>query len=347
MLLIEMNPLFTISKKPEMKKQIMFLLTIFFFCSIVNAQNFSVEPFAHTFSIVARDSVTGEMGVAVQSHAFSVGTVVSWGEAGVGVVATQSLVNRGFGPNGLKLLKIGKSPAEVIKILTETDSGREGRQIGVLDMQGRTASYTGKKCIDEAGHIAEKNFSVQANMMLNNKVVPAMAKAFKETKGALAERMIAALEAGQNAGGDVRGQQSAAILVVKPVATGRIWEDRYIDLRVEDNPEPIKELKRLLQIFRGYEHANEGDVAIERNNRLLEAKEFGIAETMIPKDGEIKFWHAVTLVNKGRTEEALPLFKTIFEMDSNWALLVPRCRKADLLTCDDETEKKILGLKNK
>ena len=233
-----------------MKTHALFLLIVFCSCQLTMAQNYSADPFAHTFSIVARDSVTGEMGVAVQSHAFSVGSVVSWGEAGVGVVATQSFVNRAFGPDGLKLLKAGKSPQEVITILTEADSGRDVRQIGVLDMKGRTASYTGKKCIQPAGNIAENNFSVQANLMLNDQVWPAMAKAFKETTGALPERMIAALEAAQQAGGDVRGKQSAAILIVNPVATGKIWIDRPIDLRVEDNPEPIKELKRLVQMAR-------------------------------------------------------------------------------------------------
>jgi uncharacterized Ntn-hydrolase superfamily protein len=330
-----------------MKKLIIFLLTAFYFCNSSMAQNFSDEPFAHTFSIVARDSVTGEMGVAVQSHAFSVGTVVTWGDAGVGVVATQATVKRTFGPDGLKLLKEGKSPEEVVKILTEADSGRDNRQLGVLDMQGRTASYTGNKCIAFAGNIAENNFAVQANMMLNDKVVPAMTKAFKETKGALAERMIAAMEAGQNAGGDVRGQQSAAILIVNPVATGLIWKDRNIDLRVEDNPEPIKELKRLLQVFRAWEHANAGDEATEKNDLITEAKEYGIVETLIPNNAEIKFWHAVTLVNNHKTKEALPLFKTVFEMDNNWLLLFSRLRKADILTCDAETEKIILSLTNK
>ncbi len=330
-----------------MEKQILFLLTAFYFCNNVKAQNFSGEPFAHTFSIVARDSVTGEMGVAVQSHAFSSGTVVTWGEAGVGVVATQATVKRTFGPDGLKLLKEGKSPEEIVKILTEADSGRDNRQLGILDMQGRTASYTGKKCIAFAGNIAENNFAVQANMMLNDKVVPAMTKAFKETKGALAERLISAMEAGQNAGGDVRGQQSAAILIVKPVATGRIWEDRSIDLRVEDNPEPIKELKRLLQIVRAYEHADASDAAVAKNDMLTATKEYEITQTLLPKNAEIIFWHAVALVNNHKTNEALPLFKTVFEMDNNWLLLFSRLRKADELTCDAETEKIILNMKIK
>ena len=330
-----------------MKKQTIFLLATLIFCCTVMAQNFCTDPFAHTFSIVARDSVIGEMGVAVQTHAFSVGTAVIWGEAGVGVIATQASTKIAFGPDGLKLLKEGKLPEEVVKILTEADSGRNNRQLGVLDMQGLTASYTGKKCIAFAGNIAEKNFSVQANMMLNDKVIPAMAKAFKESKGALAERLILALEAGQNAGGDARGKQSAAILIVKPVASGRIWEDRYIDLRVDDNPEPIKELKRLLQVFRANEHASKGDEAIEKKDWTTAAKEYEIAQKLVPKDVEMKFWYAISLVNNGKKEEALPLFKTVFELNSNWILLIPRLRKVDVLTCNDETEKLILSVQNK
>jgi uncharacterized Ntn-hydrolase superfamily protein len=328
-----------------MKTKINLLIFSFLFSLCVQAQEFYSDPFAHTFSIVARDSVTGEMGIAVQSHWFSVGSIVGWGEAGVGVIATQSFVNPAYGPDGLKLLKEGKSPEEVVKVLTEADSGREVRQLAVLDTKGRTASFTGKKCIQPAGNIAEKNFSVQANLMLNDKVWPAMDKAFKETKGQLAERMIAALEAGQAAGGDIRGKQSASILIVKATPTGKIWEDREIDLRVEDNPEPIPELKRLLKLYRAYQHMNEGDLFTEKNDMTNAMKEYGAAETMCPENVEMKFWHAVTMVNKGNLVAALPLFKEVFAKDKNWLLLIPRLRKAEQLNCDDETEKKILSLK--
>lgn len=319
------------------------LLLVFCLISLCSAaQQFYADPFAHTFSIVARDSVTGEMGVAVQSHWFSVGSLVGWGEAGVGVVATQSFVNPAYGPDGLKLLKEGKSPEEIISILTAADSGRDVRQLAVIDTKGRSASYTGKKCIQPAGNIAERNFSVQANLMLNDKVWPAMAKAFKETKAPLAERMVAALEAGQDAGGDIRGKQSASILIVKGTATGKIWEDREIDLRVEDNAEPISELKRLLKLFRAYEHMNAGDLFTEKNDMPNAMKEYAAAETMYPENAEMKFWHAVTMVNKGKTDEAIPLFKEVFLKDPNWKLLIPRLRKADQLSCDDANEKKIL-----
>src|SRR5690606_30805682 len=205
-------------------------LVIFLFCflMLIVSENFSQvymmnNPLAHTFSIVARDESTGEMGVAVQSHWFSVGSVVSWGEAGVGVIATQSFANVSFGQRGLELLKSGLSPQQTLDSLLADDEGRDYRQVAILDKMGRVAAYTGTKCIKDAGHIIGENFSVQANLMLNDKVWPAMAEAFKNIKGKLAERMLAALEAAQQAGGDIRGKQSAAILIVKGESTGKIW----------------------------------------------------------------------------------------------------------------------------
>ncbi len=310
---------------------------------IILSQN--IKPagdLVHTYSIVARDSVTGEMGVAVQSHWFSVGSLVAWGEAGVGVVATQSFINPSFGPRGLALLKQGLSPEQVVKYLTESDDGRDVRQLAILDSKGRVAAYTGKNCIPEAGHITGKNFSVQANLMLKNTVWKAMADAFENTKAPLAERMIAALEAAQNEGGDIRGKQSAAILVVKGKSTGKVWEDRLIDLRVEDNPEPVKELKRLLKIHRAYEHMNNGDHAVETGNMELAMKEYSKAEEMFPGNEEMKFWHAVTLVNINKIDEALPLFKQVFAKNKNWKTLLPRLTKTGLLNAGKKVVSKIL-----
>ncbi len=310
---------------------------------IIFSQN--IKPagdLVHTYSIVARDSVTGEMGVAVQSHWFSVGSLVAWGEAGVGVVATQSFINPSFGPRGLALLKQGLSPEQVVKYLTESDDGRDVRQLAILDSKGRVAAYTGKNCIPEAGHITGKNFSVQANLMLKNTVWKAMADAFENTKAPLAERMIAALEAAQNEGGDIRGKQSAAILVVKGKSTGKVWEDRLIDLRVEDNPEPVKELKRLLKIHRAYEHMNNGDHAVETGNMELAMKEYSKAEEMFPGNEEMKFWHAVTLVNINKIDEALPLFKQVFAKNKNWKTLLPRLTKTGLLNAGKKVVSKIL-----
>ncbi|MBS1518135.1 MAG: DUF1028 domain-containing protein [Bacteroidetes bacterium] len=309
------------------------------------SQNMYREKLAHTFSIVARDPVTGEMGVAVQSHWFSVGSIVSWGEAGVGVVATQSFVNPSFGVRGLELLNAGRSPQEVVDELISSDEGRDVRQLAVLDTKGRSASYTGKNCIPEAGNIAKENFSVQANMMLTDKVWSAMSEAFENSSGPLAERLITALEAGQNAGGDIRGKQSACLLIVNGESTGKVWEDRKIDLRVEDNPEPITELKRLLKVYRAYEHMNRGDLAVEMQDMDLAMKEYSAAEEMFPDNLEMKFWHAVTLANTGKTDESLPLFTEVFKGDENWRILFSRLKGAGLLTISGEEIKKITDLR--
>jgi uncharacterized Ntn-hydrolase superfamily protein len=275
------------------------------------------------------------MGVAVQSHWFSVGSIVSWGEAGVGVVATQSFVNPSFGILGLELLKAGKSPQEAVDNLISSDEGRDVRQLAILDSKGRTAVYTGKNCIPDAGDINKENYSVQANLMLNDKVWPAMSKAFEESTGSLPERMITALEAAQNVGGDIRGKQSASMLVVKGVSTGKVWEDRTIDLRVEDHTEPIQELKRLLKVYRAYEHMNKGDLAIEKKDMELAMKEYSAAEEMFPENVEMKFWHAVSLANNNKLEEALPMLKDVFSKDMNWKTLIERLPKAGLLKVED------------
>lgn len=301
------------------------------------------SPFVSTYSIVARDSVTGEMGVAVQSHWFNVGAIVGWGEAGVGVIATQSFVNVSFGIRGLELLKQGKSPREVVDELIAGDESRDFRQLAVLDAKGRTASYTGKKCIDGAGNIAGKNYSVQANLMLNAQVWGAMEKAFLETTGPLAERMIASLEAAQEVGGDIRGMQSASIMIFNVNSTGEPWKDKLIDLRVEDHPSPVAELKRLLKVQRAYDHMNAGDFAVEKGDMPLAMDEYNAAMVMFPDNLEMKYWTAVTLANNKRLDEALPLFKEVFEKDKNWLELTPRLPKSDLLNVSKEELEKIIG----
>lgn len=297
---------------------------------------FGSEPLAHTYSIVARDSETGEMGVAVQSHWFSVGSIVAWGEAGVGVVATQSFVNPSFGPRGLDLLKKGMTAQEVVELLISTDEGRDVRQLAIVDSKGNSFAYTGSKCISEAGHFVGNGYSVQANMMLNNTVWNAMSKAFENTKAPLAERLIAALEAAQNEGGDIRGEQSACLLVVRGDATGNLWEDRLIDLRVEDNPDPVNEIKRLLKVYRAYEHMNKGDLAVEKNDMNLAMDEYNAAMEMFPENLEMKYWTAVTLANTGQIEKSLPMFKEIFSKDSNWKELTKRLPPVGLLTVDEK-----------
>ncbi|MCX7797592.1 MAG: DUF1028 domain-containing protein [Melioribacter sp.] len=319
-----------------MRITITILIIIFFFSNNYSQGFYSNNPLTHTYSIVAYDSTTGEIGVAVQSHWFSVGTVVCWGEAGVGVIATQSFVNVSFGPRGLELLKKGLTPQQVVEELLASDEGRDYRQLAVLDAKGNAFAFTGKNCIQPAGHITERGFSVQANLMSNDKVWPAMAEAFKNSKGPLAERMLEALEAAENAGGDIRGKQSAALLVFSGKPTGKIWEDKLVDLRVDDNPEPLKELRRLLRVHRAYEHMNKGDLAVEKNDMETAMKEYSAAMEMFPDNLEMKFWTAVTLANNGRLKEALPMFKEVFSKEKNWKILTPRLIPSGLLKVKKE-----------
>ena len=299
---------------------------------------------AHTFSIVARDPESGEMGVAVQSHWFSVGALVTWAEAGVGAVATQALVEVSYGPLGLALMRAGKSAPEALAALLAADEGHDLRQVAMVDVQGRVAVHTGARCIADAGHEMGEGFSVQANMMANPDVWPAMAHAYREAEGDLAGRMLAALEAGQAAGGDIRGQQSAAILIVKPVSTGQPWADTVMELRVEDHPEPIRELRRLVDLHRAYQHMNQGDELMGDGQTEEALREYRAAAGMAPEIKEMPFWHAVTLADIGRVDEALPIFRDVFAKNADWAKLVSRLPKAGLLRDDPEMMQRILAL---
>ncbi|UYZ60370.1 DUF1028 domain-containing protein [Hymenobacter latericus] len=304
------------------------------------------EPFAHTYSIVARDPKTGDLAVAVQSHWFSVGTAVSWAEAGVGAVATQSFTNKSFGMRGLALLKSGKTAQQALDELLSTDEGRDVRQVAIVDNKGNVATHTGKKCVDMAGHQQGKQFSVQANMMLSDKVWPAMAKAFEQSEGQpLAERMLAALDAAQAQGGDIRGRQSAALLVVRGQASQTPWDDRLVDLRVDDNPEPLKELRRLLRLQRAYDHMNAGDLAVEKNDMPTAVREYQTAEQAFPQNLEMRYWHAITLANKGQVAEAKKMLQPIFKQDANWRTLTERLPKVGLLTVSAQELQQILRLK--
>ncbi len=301
-----------------MKPLSFFLLSFLSISSLAQSQR-PADPLAHTFSIVARDEKTGEMAIAVQSNWFSVGTVVAWGEAGVGVVATQSFVNKSFGMRGLDLLKQGKSPQESLDQLLSDDTGKEFRQVAILDTQGRVTSFTGKNCIQSASHSNGKNFSVQANMMLNDQVVPAMEKTWNTSAHLpLAERMVEVLKAAQQAGGDIRGKQSAALLVVASKSTGAPWDDRLIDLRVDDAPDPITEIERLLKVFRAYEHMNKGDLYVEENQMQKAMSEYNQATKMFPDNLEMQYWTAITLANNKEISKASVMLQRIYQKDSNW-----------------------------
>ena len=313
----------------------------------------------NTYSIVARDAATGQIGVAVQSHWFAVGQIVPWAEAGVGAVATQSFVDPSYGKLGLDLMRAGKSAPDALRALLGGDASCEVRQVAMIDPSGAVATFTGARDIVAAGGIAGqsapaanvscgsaggalsigKDFAVQANLMENDKVWPAMARAYTESKGDLAERMLAALEAAQSVGGDIRGKQSAALVVVNAKSTGRSWQDRLFDVRVDDAPDPLAELRRLVAVHRAYNHMNAGDLAVEHKDHEGALREYGAAEELAAKTpgipqsrlAEMTYWHAVALVNMNRLDEALPLFARAYRLHPPWRELTPRLVKAGLL----------------
>lgn len=289
----------------------------------------------HTYSIVARDPESGQLGVAVQSHWFSVGSLVPWAQAGVGAIATQSFIEVRYGTSGLDLMASGLSAQRTLDALLAADANPGVRQVAMIDSNGRVAAHTGENCIQYAGHLMGENFSVQSNLMVRPGVPQAMAEAFQQATGPLAARLLTALEAAQETGGDLRGKQSAAILVVSGTTSGRPWEDRLVDLHVEDNPQPLKELKRLLVLNTAYEHMNQGDHALESGDIDGALEEYGQAEALQPDNLEMKFWHAVSLLNAGRVDEAVPVFTGIFRSDKRWRELLPRLVQAGLLDADE------------
>jgi uncharacterized Ntn-hydrolase superfamily protein len=297
----------------------------------------------HTYSCVGRDPDTGEMGVAVQSHYFTVGPVVPWAEAGVGVVATQSLVDVSYGPLGLQLMKEGKTAQEALQALLSVDKGKEGRQVAMIDVKGNVAVHTGPKSIAAAGHQSGANYSCQANLMANEKVWPAMAKAFENTKGELADRLLAAMDAAQEVGGDIRGQQSAAIIVVAGKKTGNFFTDRLVDLRVDDNPKPLQEMRRLLNIHKAYRHLSKADEFIEKKDVASAKKEYDAAIALYPDNLELPFWYALGIYKAGNQQEALEIFRNIFAKEPAWYEVIDRLPASDLLPAADVPKIKAVG----
>jgi uncharacterized Ntn-hydrolase superfamily protein len=300
------------------------------------AEPTSKRPVA-TYSIVARDADTGELGVAVQSHWFSVGAVVPWAEAGVGAVATQSFVQPAYGPLGLELMRLGRSAPEALKALVSTDAQQAVRQVAMIDAQGRVAAHTGTRAISAAGHRLGDASSTQANLMQNPTVWRAMAEAFEAAEGDLAERLLVALEAAEREGGDLRGRQSAALLVVAGENSGRPWQDRRFDLRVEDHPTPVAELRRLVQLQRAYHSLNEGDEWVATGDVDKAMQAYHHALSLVPDEatnGEAAFWVGVTLASAGRVDEAELYLVRAYAQDPHWAELVPRLPASELLPDD-------------
>ncbi len=278
----------------------------------------------HTYSIVARDPRTGQLGVAVQSHYFCVGGVVTWAEAGVGAVATQAMVDPSYGPRGLELMREGKSAPDALAALVAADPGRDVRQVAMVDSEGHAGAYTGSSAIAEAGHLVGEGFSVQANMMLRNTVWAAMAEAFRSTKGELVDRLLAALEAAEAEGGDIRGRQSAALLVVEAKSSGRPWYDKVFDIRVDDAPEPLIELRRLADVSRAYAHLRQAQTALARGDSHAMNTEFERAAHLSGDNPEMRFWQAIALMSSNRIDDGLAMLGKIVARDANWRELALR-----------------------
>ena len=274
-----------------------------------------------TYSIVARDPESGALGVAVQSHWFSVGSVVSWARAGVGAVATQSIAEPAYGPDALDLLAEGVSPQDALDRLKGEDERQVFRQVAVIDAHGRVATHTGSSCMAYAGHESGEGYSVQANMMASAEVWPAMARAYEASSGPLARRLIAALRAAEGAGGDVRGRQSAAIVVAPP--EGEPWR-LTVDLRVEDHPEPLDEIERLLDLADAYRLASEADELVGQGRHDEAAERYVRAAELAPGNHELIFWAGLSAAEGGDMATALERVRAAIAIQPGWAELLER-----------------------
>ena len=283
------------------------------------------------------------MGVAVQSHWFSVGSVVPWGEPGVGVVATQAFVEPSYGPKGLWLMRRGSGPGDALRHLLRADKRADVRQVAMVDVKGRVAAHTGSKCLPHAGDIQGRGFTVQANLMSNDHVWPAMASAFSRSRGPLLERLLLALEAAEKAGGDIRGRQSAAVLMVSATRPRQSWRGRLVDLRVEDHPRPLKELRRIVRLSQAYDHANKGDDLVSEKRFSDAMKEYALAAKGAPEIEELRFWQGVTLLDKGRLKQALPLLVGAFRARRQWREVFASLPSYGLLHAEERVVRSILA----
>ncbi|HLB34965.1 MAG TPA: DUF1028 domain-containing protein [Gemmatimonadales bacterium] len=298
----------------------------------------------NTYSIIAVDSATGQIGAAVQSHWFSVGSMVTWAEPGVGAVATQSFVDPSYGPRGLYLMRSGVPAPEALAALLRADPDSHVRQVAMIDAAGRVAAHTGSRNIPAAGQHVGRRYSVQANLMRTDRVWPAMARAFETASGDLPARLLAALDAAQAAGGDIRGRQSAALVVVSGDRSAKPWE-KIFDLRVEDHPDPVGELRRLVTVARAYRAATDGDnyVTAGRIDSALIA--YRRASEFLPDsatNGELAYWVGVTLADQGKVDESIPWFRRSFRLDQSWVELLWRLPGVGLLKADSTTLARIV-----
>jgi uncharacterized Ntn-hydrolase superfamily protein len=274
-----------------------------------------------TYSILARDQQTGELGVAVQSHWFSVGPIVPWGAPGVGVVATQANAEVSYGPRALERLEAGLSAQEALDQLLAEDPQASTRQVAVMDVRGQAAAYTGVDCMPYAGHLVGDGVCAQANIMASREVWPAMVEAFAGASGPLADRLLEALEAAERAGGDLRGRQSAALLVVG--AEGPRFK-ALVSLRVEDHPEPLIELRRLLSVHRAYRLAGEADQLVGQGRHGQAAGLYSQASQLVPDNHELRFWAGLGAADAGDLDLAVAEVRAAIQAHPPWRELLGR-----------------------
>jgi uncharacterized Ntn-hydrolase superfamily protein len=295
-----------------------------------------------TYSIVARDPDTGALGVAVQSHFFGVGSLVAWAEPGVGAVATQSVVEPAYGPRGLELMRKGASAPEALHRTLADDAHEPHRQLAMVDRWGRVAVHTGGSCIREAGHRVGEQMTAQANLMRRETVWGAMEAAYRSTEGDLADRLLAALDAAEAEGGDLRGRQSAALRVVAAKDSGSPLADVAFDLRVEDHPEPLAELRRLVEAKRAYDRVDAGDELAAAGDSEGALAQYAAAHAALPENEELAFWHGVALARVGREDEARDLIRPALNADDGWGELLRRLPAAGLLPDEPELLARLL-----
>jgi uncharacterized Ntn-hydrolase superfamily protein len=274
-----------------------------------------------TYSIVARDPGSGELGVAVQSHWFSVGPIVPWAAPGVGAVATQANAEAAYGPRALALLRDGADAQQALGQLIAEDSGAAGRQVAVVDAAGRVAAYTGEDCMAFAGHVTGEGVSCQANIMASDTVWPAMLDAFNSSNGTLTGRLLAALDAAEAAGGDLRGRQSAAILTVP--AEGEPWR-HLVSLRVEDHPDPLPELRRLVRLNEAYALAGEADELVNDGRHDEAARLYRQASELAPDNHELLFWAGLGTAQGGDLDAGVAKVRAAIAQHPEWRDLLYR-----------------------
>lgn len=284
-----------------------------------------------TYSIIGRDPVTGATGIAVQSRWFHAGQDLAWIEPGVGAVCTQALTDPSYGPRGLALMRDGRGPGDALAEATAADDGREVRQVAYMDAEGNVAQHTGAACVEAAGHVVGRHCCAQGNMLASDTCWHAMVDAFADTAGDLTDRLLAALDAAEREGGDARGRQAARILVRPAHATGVQWEDRIVDLYVIDHPEPVPELRRLVDVRRAYDRLGSALDHARSGDHEAAADEADRAHRLAPDDDQIAFWRATILGAAGRTDDAAAALRAATAAHPGWPDYLRRCVAAGLL----------------